>query len=189
MSSLAIMEVFSELPDARRGAGQRHQQALCLALFTLSVCAGCGGFLAIGDWLKSYQSELVALFQPKKDRLPSYSTIRRVLLDLDYKSYSACLARFFEVEPQAGETIAVDGKVLRGSYNHRSPAANTSAHRAIQLVTVYLVERGLILTPEQVACKSNEITALPRVIEELAQRGVVFAFDALNTQKNTCTDY
>ncbi len=84
------MEVFSELPDARRGAGQRHQHALCLALFTLAVCAGCGGFLAIGDWLKSYQNELVALFQPKKDRLPSYSTIRRVLLELDYKSYSAC---------------------------------------------------------------------------------------------------
>jgi DDE_Tnp_1-associated len=189
MSSLAIMEVFSDLPDARRGAGQRHQQALCLSLFTLAICAGCGGFLAIGDWIDSYRAELVALFQPKKDRLPSYSTIRRVLLELDYKSYSACLARFFEVEPHSGETIAVDGKVLRGSYNHRSPAANTSAHRAIQLVTVYLVERGLILTPEQVACKSNEITALPSVIEQLAQRGVVFAFDALNTQKNNNADY
>ncbi len=55
-------------------------------------------------------------------------------------------------------------------------------------MTVYLVERGLILTPEQVACKSNEITALPIVIEQLAQRGVVFAFDALNTQKNDRAD-
>lgn len=183
MTSLAIMEVFLDLPDRRRGAGQRHQQALCLALFTLAVCAGCGGFLAIGDWIESYRAELIRLFQPQKDRLPSYSTLRRVLLDLDYKSYSACLGKFFEIAPLAGETVAVDGKTLRGSYNRRSAAANTSAHRAIQLVTVYLVESGLILAPEQVANKSNAITALPSVIEQLAQRGVVFAFDALNTQK------
>ena len=57
-------------------------------------------------------------------------------------------------------------------------------HPAIQLVTVYLVERGLILTPQQVDCKTNEIKAIPPVLEALAQRGVVFAFDALNTQKN-----
>ena len=37
MSTLAIVEAFSDLPDARRGAGRRHQQALCLALFTLAV--------------------------------------------------------------------------------------------------------------------------------------------------------
>ncbi|MBE9188757.1 transposase family protein [Microcoleus sp. LEGE 07076] len=55
MSSLAIVEAFSELPDPRRGAGCRHEYAVCLALFTLAISAGCGGFLAIGDWLKAYR--------------------------------------------------------------------------------------------------------------------------------------
>ena len=41
MSSLAIVEAFSDLPDARRGEGRRHEQALCLALFTLSVRGAC----------------------------------------------------------------------------------------------------------------------------------------------------
>jgi hypothetical protein len=67
-------------------AGKRHHMALCLALFTLAVTAGNRGFLAIGDWLKSYRSELIALFKPPKQRLPSYSTIRRVLLKLDYSA-------------------------------------------------------------------------------------------------------
>ena len=82
----------------------------------MAIAAGNKGFLAIGDWLKAYQDELITLFQPPKNRLPSYSTIRRVLLHLDYREYSVRLARFFEIEPLPGETIATDGKVLRGSY-------------------------------------------------------------------------
>ena len=83
MSQLAIVEAFIDLPDTRRTAGQRHQQALCLALFTLAVTAGNRGFQAIGDWLKAYETELMELFEPAKERLPSYSTIRRTLLRLD----------------------------------------------------------------------------------------------------------
>jgi DDE_Tnp_1-associated len=183
MSGLAIVEAFNGLPDCRRGAGRRHDHRLCLALFTLAITAGCRGFLSIQDWLKSYHHELLELFSPAKSRLPSYSTIRRVLLELDYEAYSQCLARFFQIEPKAGETIAMDGKVLRGSYNLDTPASTTESHPAIQLVTVYVVERGLILPIQPVDSKSNEITALPPVIKTLAQRGVVFAFDALNTQK------
>ena len=183
MSSLAIVEAFVGLPDARRGEGRRHEQALCLVLFTLAVSAGCRGFLAIDDWLVSYRTELLELFHPAKSRLPSYSTIRRIMLKLDYQAYSSCLGQFFKIEPIAGETIAMDGKVLRGSYARSTNGSKTESHPAIQLVTVYVVERGLILPIQPVDCKSNEIKALPPVIKVLAQRGVVFAFDAINTQK------
>ena len=142
MSTLAIVEAFRELPDRRRGAGRRYDQALCLSLFTLAVSAGCRGFLSISDWLGSYRAELLELFAPPRNRLPSYSTIRRVLLNLDYAAYSLSLAKFFKIEPLAGETIALDGKVLRGSYSLDTPASTTESHRAIQLVTVYVVERA-----------------------------------------------
>ena len=62
MSTLAIVEAFEDLPDGRRGAGRRHQQALCLSISTLAVSAGCRGFLAISDWLDSYREELLELF-------------------------------------------------------------------------------------------------------------------------------
>jgi len=52
MTTLAIVEAF------KRKEGKRHQQTLCLALFTLAVSAGNRGFLAMGDWLKSYKTEL-----------------------------------------------------------------------------------------------------------------------------------
>jgi len=181
---LEILEAFADLPDSRNASGKRHQMTLCLALFTLAVTAGNRGFLAIGDWLNSYRQDLLELFQPPKQRLPSYSTIRRVLLNVDYPAYSVALARFFEVDPLPGETLAVDGKVLRGSYQLETDNPDSPPHPAIQLVSAYLVERGLILEPYQVDRKTNEIKALPEFIKHLAVKGVVFAFDAMSTQKN-----
>ncbi len=123
----------------------RHSLRLCLALFTLAVAAGNQGFLAIGDWLKSYKQQLKELFCI--DRIPSYSTVRRALLSLDYKEYSTRLAQFFEIAPLAGEMLAVDGKVLRGSFMLETNNLHCEPHKAITLVTAYLVERGLILQP------------------------------------------
>lgn len=180
---IEILEVFAGLPDRRRKKGKRHHGNLCLALFTLAVVAGNRGFLAIGDWLKCYESELIALFKPERNRLPSYSTIRRYLVHLNYQDSAACLAKFFGIEPMPGETIAVDGKVLRGSYQLEKDNPDSASHRAIMLVSAYIVERGLILPPYEVDCKTNEIKALPELIKRLALKGVVFAFDAINTQK------
>lgn len=181
MHQVAILEAFSDLPDARRGQGKRHTVPLCLAIFTLAVVAGNQGFLAIGDWVESHKSALSELF--KVERLPSYSTIRRVLLRQDYKEYSPRLAKFFDVRPKTGETIAVDGKVLRGSYMVEADNPHQEPHPAIMLVSAYIVERGLILEPYEVDSKTNEITALPEFIKLMALKGVVFAFDAISTQK------
>lgn len=185
--SIEILDAFAHIADVRQASGKRHSVALCLALFTLAIVAGNRGFLAIGDWLRSYRDALIELFQPPKGRLPSYSTIRRVLMTLDYPTYSAALANFFGITPLAGETIAVDGKYLRGSYQLDTDNPDSPPHPAILLVTAYLVERGLVLQPHQVDSKSNEITALPEFIKLLALKGVVFAFDAINTQKKRVT--
>jgi fructose 1,6-bisphosphatase len=105
------------------------------------------------------------------------------LLRLEYAIYGDCLARFFDIQPQPGETIATDGKVLRGSYEAISDDPSVDSHPAIMLVSAYIVERGLILAPHEVPSKTNEITALPVFIKQLALNGVVFAFDAISTQK------
>ena len=194
---IEILEAFVDLPDVRKASGKRHHLALCLALFTLAVTAGNRGFLAIGDWLNCYRSDLIALFNPPKGRLPSYSTIRRVLLKLDYSQYSAALARFFGIEPLPGETLAVVrlrrsealGKVLRGSYQLETDNPDSPPHPAIMLVSAYLVERGPILAPYPVDRKTNEIKALPAFIEQLALKGGVIAFDAISTQKNLSAHY
>lgn len=77
----------------------------------------------------------------------------------------------------------MDGKVLKGSYQLEDDNPNSDSHPAIMLVSAYIVERGLILEPFQVDAKTNEVKALPELIQNLALKGVVFAFDAINTQK------
>lgn len=184
MSPRQIVEAFADLPDQRRRQGRRHSLPLCLALFTLAVAAGNQGFLAIDDWLKSYHEQLSELFGVEKHRLPSYSTIRRILLSIEYQDYAASLAKFLNICPETGETIAIDGKVVRGSFMVEKDNPNCESHPAIMLVSAYLVERGLILQTYEVEKKTNEIKSLPEFIKILALKGVVFAFDAINPQKN-----
>ena len=105
----------------------------------------------------------------------------RALLHIDCEQYSACLANFKDVLPVYGETIALDGKVLRSSYLLEDDNPNSDSHPAIMLVSAYIIERGLVLEPFQVDAKTNEIKANPPLIQKLV-RGVVFAFDAINTQ-------
>ncbi len=105
--------------------------------------------------MTSYREQLIELLKPSKNRLPSYSTIRRALLHIDYHQYSKCLAKFFEVQPNFGETIGVDGKVLKGSYQLEDDNPNSDSHPAIMLVSAYIVERGLILEPFEVDAKTN----------------------------------
>ena len=121
------------------------------------------------------------------DILPSYSTIWRALLFLDYKEYSARLAQFLEIEAISGETLALDGKVLRGSYLLETDNPHSQPHKAITLVSAYLLERGRVLQPCEVKDKSNEITAIPEFIKVLAVKGVVFAFDSMKPQKKPLT--
>lgn len=183
MCQIAILEAFARLEDPRRRAGQRHTLPMCLALFTLAIAAGNRGFLAIGDWITSYREQLIDLLKPPKNRLPSYSTLRRALLHINEEQYSTCLAKFFDVQPKCGETLGLDGKVLRGSYQLEDDNPNSDSHPAIMLVSAYIVERGLILEPFEVDAKTNEIKAIPELIKKLALKGVVFSFDAINTQK------
>lgn len=102
MSQLAIVEAFAELQDRRRRAGQRHSLALCLALFTLAIVAGNKGFLAIGDWIASYHQQLIDLLKPPKNRLPSYSTIRRSLLHVDYEQPNCLFSAVFCCSTRGG---------------------------------------------------------------------------------------
>jgi len=121
-----------------------------------------------------YHEQLVDLLKPPKNRLPSYSTVRRALLYIDYTDYSVCLAKFFDIKPICGETIGLDGKVLKGSYQIENDNPDSDSHPAIMLVSTYIVERGFILEPCEVNAKTNEIKAIPELIQKLARLGSCF---------------
>ncbi|MEW6499727.1 MAG: transposase family protein [Cyanobacteriota bacterium] len=85
-----MLEAFADMPDPRRSQGKRHTVSLCLAIFPLAVVAGNRGFLAIGDWVDANCTALGELFAV--ERVPSYSTIWRMLLHQDYQEYAVRVA-------------------------------------------------------------------------------------------------
>jgi DDE_Tnp_1-associated len=142
----------------------------------LAIAAGNKGFLAIGDWISSYREQLIDLLKPTKNRLPSYSTVRRALLHIDCEQYSVCLANFFNIKPASGETIGMDGKVLKGSYQIENDNPCSDSHPAIMLVSAYLVERGLILEACEVDAKTLCYKSFTGIDSEISSQRSCFCF-------------
>jgi hypothetical protein len=99
-----------ELPDVRSASGKRHHiTTLWLAVFTLVMTAGNQGFQAICDWLKCYRSELIELFNLPKHKISSYSAIRHILINLNYRQYSAALKLVSKVNLKSAQSFTPQG--------------------------------------------------------------------------------
>jgi predicted transposase YbfD/YdcC len=115
---------------------------------------------------------------PFSHGIPKPITLRRVLNALDSKAFEGCFASW--VQALSGHikgVIAVDGKTLRGSHDR------ANGGRPTHILSAFACERGLVLAQETVDKKSNEITAIPALLERLTLFGTVVTCDAMGTQK------
>src|ERR1043166_10098560 len=83
-----IVDYLQLIPDKRRGAGQRHDQTFVLLIVLMSAMSGYNGYRATGDFIRRNRKDLLKFLKPKKDRLPSFDTVRRVLQNIDFKDFS-----------------------------------------------------------------------------------------------------
>jgi hypothetical protein len=178
----SIVEYFSEVPDPRRRAGQRHEQTFVLLVTLMSIMSGYIGYRAIGDFIKRNKEALLEHFKPKEERLPSFYTVRRVLLGIDFQEVSRQFHKWAlqYVSIGEGEWVSIDGKALGGTIAHP-----TNSHQAfISLVSLYCSKQQLILGNAQVSnAKQSEITVVQQLLEALDLKGVTFTLDALHCQK------
>lgn len=175
----SLMDALRAVPDPRRARGRRHPWPLILALLGAALVSGQRSVRAIGQWVDERRDELCALLQPPSGRLPSASTLRRALRAVDVAALERQVARFGQgvpgppaAMPWAGQ--AVDGKAVRGATARGAPT--------------YLVSRvrhgdGVVLGQVRVAAKSNEITAVPRLLAGQDLAGSVITMDALLAQR------
>src|SRR6266700_280568 len=80
----SIVDYLAEIPDSRRGAGQRHEQVFILLVTLMSTMSKCYGYRAIGDFMKRHKNALIENFNPKKGRIPTFYTVRRVLQGIEF---------------------------------------------------------------------------------------------------------
>lgn len=169
--------VFSEIEDPRVERTRLHLLTDILIIGILSVIAGGKGWedmenygLSKYDWLEQF----LAL----PEGIPSADTFRRVFERINPNVFERCFRRWVEsvVEAVGAQVIPIDGKTLKGSYDREQGKS------ALHLVSAWSSEYRLVLGQVKVADKSNEITAIPALLELLDIAGCIITIDAMGTQ-------
>ena len=181
LSRQPLKEVLEGVTDPRDRRGVRHPLVSVLCLAVTGILAGCRSLTAIWEHAADLApADLGALGLEEGRALPSESTIRRVLKDLDPAGLDARLTSWFFTRTGtiAGRrVIAVDGKTMRGARTGDNPAPH--------LLAALDQAAGTVLTQRRVADKSNEIPALPELLAPMDLGGALITADAMHTQRGT----
>lgn len=190
---ISILDHFAELDDPRREQGRIHRLDEIVFLATCAVLSGADNWVEIADYGHS-KIDWLGTFLTLPGGIPSHDTFRRVFCLLDplafQKGFSswitALLARKgltpLVPDPPELKPIAIDGKAQRGS------ARRTVGRSALHVVSAWAVENHLTLAQVATDAKSNEITAIPELLELLDLKGAVVTIDAMGCQKEIAAD-
>jgi predicted transposase YbfD/YdcC len=172
-----VLSMFSAIPDPR-ASNARHRLVDVLAIALLAVLAGSDDYPGIVEFGRD-RAEFLGTLLALPHGVPSVSTFRRVFARLEPAGLAEVLGRWSRelAKTCADKQIAFDGKALRRSFEHAWKKMGM-----LHLVTAWCVEDQLCLGQVAVDEKSNEITAVPVLLDLLDLNGATVTVDALNTQ-------
>src|SRR6476659_6809173 len=162
----SLLDHFSALRDPRQGGKVLYLLPEILLLVLCATLAGANDFVAVRLWGEQALPFLRRLL-PYEDGLPSHDTLGDVMNALDPELFKECFLswvealRFSPSEADGPEIIAVDGKTSRRTHNR------AKGREPPHLVSAWACGQRLVLGQEATADKSNEITAIPRLLERL----------------------
>lgn len=174
--SVRIQDHFADLTDPRR-----HQVVHPLInIVTIAVCAvicGADDFVAIADWARQKRGWLSKVLDLSAG-IPSHDRFNAVLGAIRPAEFERCLLGWIATlhEVTAGQVVAIDGKTLRRSFD------KASGKSAIHMVSAWATANHLTLGQVVVDAKSNEITAIPKLLEILEIAGCIVTIDAMGCQ-------
>jgi predicted transposase YbfD/YdcC len=175
---VSLRECFSVVRDPRREHQRFHNLWDIIAITICAVLAGADCWPEVAaygrckqDWLES--------FLELPDGIPSHDTFARVFALLDPLSFQEGFQNWVQalVEATDGRVVAIDGKTLRHSFD------NAKGKGALHLVGAWAAENNVLLGQQAVDSKSNEITAIPKLLEILDVSGAIVTIDAMGCQK------
>jgi len=173
----SLVAHFRRLPDPRVRRTRRHALVDILVITLCAVICGADDWVAVAQFGHAKRKWFRG-FLTLRHGVPSHDTFGRVFAALDPEAFKAAFLAWVQTVAQLlpGEVIAVDGKTLRRTFD----TASTKA--AIHMVSAWATTQGLCLGQMQTDAKSNEITAIPKLLEVLALAGRVVTIDAMGCQ-------
>jgi predicted transposase YbfD/YdcC len=175
----SIVEYFDDLPDPRRETDNKLHLLIDIVVLALcAVIAGCESFPEMEEFGRQKRAWFKK-FLCLPNGIPSHDTIRRVLSMLDARKFHECFVRWVNAlhEVTAGEVVNIDGKTMRRSFDRAKGIP------ALHIVSAWAAENQVVLGQVAVEDKSNEITAIPKLLEILEIRGAIVTSDAMGCQR------
>ncbi len=174
-----FIEYFEDIPEYRQEAKVHH---LLTEVLFISVAATLANAVSWGqmeafaqtreDWLRKFLTLPYGI--------PSHDTFERVNERIDPVQFAKCFAAWTHdiAERSAGTIVAIDGKTSRGSFD------NQLGKGAVHIVNAWISSNSLILGQLKTSEKSNEITAIPELLDMLFVKGCIITIDAMGCQRD-----
>jgi predicted transposase YbfD/YdcC len=185
----SMQDYFQSLEDPRRTINRKHLLGELSVISICAVIAGADGPKAIGIWALSNGTWLSEHLELPYG-IPSHDTIGRLLALLRPEAFQTCFQKWIDAltepaspdltspMPRPQKVIAIDGKSLRRSHDHKNRLG------ALFLVSAWSVENGVSLGQLATEAKSNETTAIPELIDNIDVSGAIVTIAAAGCQKN-----
>ena len=176
-ASAAIEQYFGGLTDPRVDRTKLHKLIDILVIAICAVVAGADSWEDVADFGEAKQ-EWFKTYLDLPNGIPSHDTFNRVFARLDAQQFQECFVRWISAVSAvvSGQVIAIDGKVLRRSHDRGIGQA------AIDMVSAWASANRLVLGQVKVADKSNEISAIPQLLQALEVSGCIVTLDAIGCQ-------
>jgi DDE_Tnp_1-associated/Transposase DDE domain len=176
--SVAILDHFSALSDPRERWRVLYPLREILLLVLCATLSGMEDFVEIKLW-GGQRLAFLRRFLPYERGIPAHDTLNDVINALDSELFKSCFANWVEaLREEAPDIIAIDGKTSRRSH------ARSKGRGPLHLVSAWAARQRLVLGQEAVDEKSNEIIAIPLLLERLELTGALVTIDAMGTQSD-----
>jgi predicted transposase YbfD/YdcC len=167
---------FNDLTDPRQRGKITYPLDEVLLLSLLAVLAGAESFVEIARFGEK-KRDLLRRFRPYRDGTPSHDHLGDIFAALDADQFQRCFAAWITALTGVPEgVVALDGKTVRRS-------GGKAGKGAIHMVSAFAASQRLVLGQVKVAEKSNEITAIPKLLDLLAIEGAIVTIDAMGCQR------
>ncbi len=179
----SLIQKLKQVNDFRRPQGRRHELWIILMIVILGSMLGFNGYRPLEDFCNYYREQISILLKISTNKIPSYSTIRRVILNLDYQHLTDIFNEWSKdlVDSQSPQQyLSIDGKSLRNTLIHTFE----KSQNFVVVVSLFNPENNLVLNLKFYENKqSSEIKEVQQMIRDTDLKNTTFTLDALHCQQ------